>query len=36
MNFGLCLFVLLVGKAWGMAGPPILSIIGHVGGQIPD
>jgi hypothetical protein len=24
------------GKAWGIAGPPILSAIGRAGGQNPD
>jgi hypothetical protein len=37
MNLGyFCLFLLSVGKAWGIAGPPVRSIIGRAGGQIPD
>jgi hypothetical protein len=27
---------LSAGKAWGVAGPPVRSIIGRAGGQIPD
>jgi hypothetical protein len=29
-------FCLPVVKAWGVAGPPVRSIIGRAGGQIPD
>jgi hypothetical protein len=29
-------FCLSAGKAWGVAGPPVHSIIGRVGSQIPD
>jgi hypothetical protein len=29
-------FILFAGKAWGVAGPPVRSIIGRAGGQIPD
>jgi hypothetical protein len=32
----LFVFVYFVGKAWGIAGPPVLGIIGRAGGQIPD
>jgi hypothetical protein len=29
-------FACLLEKTWGVAGPPVLSIIGRAGGQIPD
>jgi hypothetical protein len=29
-------FCASAGKAWGVAGPPVCSIIGGTGGQIPD
>jgi hypothetical protein len=32
----LFMLVLFVGKAWGIAGPPVLSAIGRVGGQNQD
>jgi hypothetical protein len=34
---GFVYFICLsAGKAWGIAGPPVHSIIGHAGSQIPD